>query len=143
MSFITLISKDDIIHHLVSTVPCVQFLVQWAVSQLGGVRVHVRERQAWYSVCERVRIKGVCHVGVATLHTIYCVKHATHQEGVAVATTTETCSKGLYCLKVSGMEVDEQDYFLVEALCVKSGVKQPQARLIYSQLHLQRKKRRE
>lgn len=34
------------------------------------------------------------------------------------------------------MEVDEQDYFLMEALCIQSGVEQPQARLINSKLHL-------
>lgn len=80
--------------------------------------MHVRERQARHSVCERVCVKSVCHVGIVALHTVHSVKHATNQEGVSIVTTTKTCAKTAYWLKVSRMEVSEQDYFLVEALCV-------------------------
>lgn len=99
--------------------------------------MHVRERQARHGVCECVCVKGVCHVSVATLHTVHCVKHAANQEAVSVATASKTCAEALYRLQVSGAEVDEQDYFLVEALCVQSGVEQPQAGLINCKLHLE------
>lgn len=97
----------------------------------------VCERQARYSVRERVRVKGIRHVGVAMLHTIHCVQHATHEEAVAVVTTPEASAKCSYRLKVSRMEVDEQDHFLVEALRVQSRVEQPEARLIHGKLHLE------
>lgn len=132
-----LISKDDTVHHLMSIIPRVQFLVQWAVSQLGGVGVHVCESEARHRVREGVCVKGVCHVGISTLHTIHCIKHAANQEGVAIATSPKTCAKGPYRLQISRTEMDEQDHFLVEALCVQSGVEQPQARLINSKLHLE------
>lgn len=105
-----------------SIVPCVQFLVQWAVSQLRGVCVHVCKRQAWHSVCERVCVKCVGHVGVGALHTVHSIKHATDQEAVSIVTTTKTCAETAHWLKVPGVEVSEQDYFLVEALSVQSGV---------------------
>lgn len=130
-----LISKDDIIQHLMSVVPRVQFLVQRTVSQLRGVCVHVCERQARHSVRERVCVKGVRHVGIAMLHTVHCVEHATNQEAVTVATVPKTRAEAPYWLQVSGAEVDEQHYFLVEALCVQSRVEHPQARLIHSKLH--------
>lgn len=132
-----LISKDDIIHHLMSVVPCVQFFVQRAVSQLRGVCVHVRERQARHGVCERVCVKGICHVGIVTLHTVHCIEHTANQEAVAIATAPKTRAEAPYWLQVPGVEVGEQDYFLVEALCVQSGIEQPQARLIHSKLHLE------
>lgn len=136
-----LISKDDIIHHLMSVVPGVQFLVQRAVVQLGGVRVHVCERQARHRVCQRVCVESVGHVGKVALHAVHCVQHAAHQEGVSVATAPETRPKGLNRLEVSGMEADEEDHFLVEALRVQSGVEQPQTQLIHSKLHLENRKR--
>lgn len=88
-------------------------------------------------MCERVCVKGVCHVSVVTLHTVHCIKHTANQEAVSIATTPKTCAKTPYWLQVSGAEVDEQDHFLVEALCVQSGVEQPQAGLINSKLHLE------
>lgn len=137
VSLITLISKDDIIHHLMSIIPCIQFLVQGAVGQLRRVSMHVCKRQPRHSVCECVRVKGVCHVGVVALYTVYRVKHAANQEAVAIVIAPETCAEVSYGLKVSGVKVDEQDDFLVEALCVQSRVEHPQARLIYSKLHLE------
>lgn len=119
-----------------SVIPRVKLFLQWAVRELRGVRVRVCERQARYGVCERVRVEGVRHVGVATLHTIHCVEHAAHQEAVAVAAAPETRAKGSYRLEVPGMEVDEQDDFLVEALRVQSRVEQPEARLVHGKLHL-------
>lgn len=135
-SLVVLISKDDVIHHLVSVIPCVKLFLQRAVRKLRGVRVCVCERQARHGVRECVRVEGVRHVGVATVHAIHCIEHAAHQEAVAVATPPETSAKGSYRLKVSGMEVDEQDDFLVEALRVQSGVEQPEAGLIDCKLHL-------
>lgn len=120
-----------------SIVPCIQLLVQWAVSQLRGVRVHVCECQTWHGVCQRVCVKGVCHISVVTLHTVHCIKHTTNQEAVSIATTPKTCAEALYWLQVSGVEVDEQYNFLMEALGVQSGVEQPQAGLINSKLHLE------
>lgn len=38
------------------------------------------------------------------------------------------------------MEADEKDHFLVEALCVQSGVEQPKTQLIHSKLHLENRK---
>lgn len=121
-----------------SIVPSPQLLVQWGVGQLRGVLVHVRERQARHSVRQRVRVEGVRHISVVTLHTVHCIKHTAHQEAVSVATTSKTCAEALYRLQVSGVEVDEQDYFLMKAFGVQSRVKQPQAGLIDSKLHLEK-----
>lgn len=84
--------------------------------------MHVRERQARHSVRERVRVKGVRHVSVVTLHAVHCIKHTANQEAVPVATAPEARAEALDWLQVSGAEVDEQDYFLVESLRVQSGV---------------------
>ena len=135
--FIALISKDEVIGHLVSVVPRVQFLVQGAVGHLRGVCVHVGECQTRHGVCERVCVKGVGHVSVAMFHTVHCVKHAADQEAVSVATTPQTCAEALYGLQVSVAQVEEQDDLLVEALRVQSRVQQPQAGLIHSKLHLE------
>lgn len=84
--------------------------------------MHVREGEAWHGVCERVRVKGVRHIGVVTLHTVHAVEHATHQEAVAVVIATKTCAKAAYREQVAGAEVGEQDDFLVKPLCVHSWV---------------------
>lgn len=125
--FLVLISKDNIVGHLMSIVPGIQFLVQRAVCQLRGVRVHVCECQAWHSVCKRVRVEGIGHVGIVTVHTIYCVEHTTNQEAVPIATTSQTCAEAPDWLQVTRLEVDEQDHFLVEALSIQSRIEQPQA----------------
>lgn len=101
--------------------------------------MHVRERQARHGVCECVRVKGIRHIRIMAVHTVHCIKHATNQEAVAVAATPKACAKGSYRLQVSRVQVDEQNYFLVEALCVQSRVEEPQTRLIYSKLHLENK----
>lgn len=134
--FAVLICEYDIVNHLMSIVPCVQLLVERAVSQLGRVCVRVCERQARHAVRERVRVEGVCHVGVVVLHAVHCVEHAANQEAVAVATPPKACAEALYWLQVSVAEVEEQRYFLVEALRVHGGIQQPQARLIHSKLQL-------
>lgn len=115
-----------------SVVPRVQLLVQRAVRQLWGVHVCVREGQGGHGVRECVCVKGVRHVGVVTLYTVHGVKHAANQEAVAVATVPKTRAEAPYWLQVSGAEVGQQHYLLVEAFCVQSGVEQPQARLIHS-----------
>lgn len=117
-----LIGKDDIIHHLVTVVPRVQFFVQWTVSQLRGVSVHVCKCQARHGVCERVGVEGIRHVGVMVLHAVHAIEHATNKEAVSVKTAAEACAEGPYWLKVSGTEVDEQDHFLVETLGVQGRV---------------------
>lgn len=99
--------------------------------------MRVRERQARHGVCQRVRVEGVGHVSVVALHAVHCIKHTANQEAVSVATTSKTCAEALYRLQVSGVEVDEQDDFLMEALGVQSRVEQPQAGLINSKLHLE------
>ncbi len=98
--------------------------------------MHVRERQARHGVCECVCVKGVRHISIVTLHAVHCIEHTANQEAVSIATTSKTCPEGSYWLQVSGVEVDKQDDFLMEALCVQSGVEQPEARLINSKLHL-------
>lgn len=115
---VALISEDDIVYHLMSIVPCIQLLVQWAVCQLRGVHVHVCEGQTWHCVRQRVCVKGVCHICIMTLHTVYCVKYAANQEVISVATTPEACAEGLYWMQVPGVDVDEKDHFLMEALGV-------------------------
>lgn len=97
--------------------------------------MHVRERQARHGVRERVRVKGVCHVSEAALHAVHCIKHTANQEAVSIAATPKACAEAPYWLQVSGVDVDEQDYFLVEALCVHSRVEQPEAGLVNSKLH--------
>lgn len=115
---VALISEDDIIYHLMSIVPCIQLLVQWAVRQLRGVHVHVCDGQTWHGVRQRVRVKGVCHICIMTLHAVHGVKYAANQEPIPVATTSEARAEGLYRLQVPGVDVDEKDHFLMEALGV-------------------------
>lgn len=119
-----------------SIVPSVQLLVQGAVCQLRGVRVHVDEGQTGHGVRQCVRVKGVRHVGVVTLHTVHCVENAAHQEAVSVEAAAEARAEGLDGLQVPRTDLDQEDHFLVEALGVESRVEQPEARLIHSKLHL-------
>lgn len=88
-------------------------------------------------MCKRVRVEGICHIGVATLHAIHSIKYATNQEGVAVAAASEARAEGVDGLQVSVMELDEENYFLVETLRVQSGIEQPEAGLIHRKLHLE------
>lgn len=119
-----------------SVVPGVQPLVQGAVRQLRGVRVSVDEGQTGHGVRQRVRVEGVRHVGVVTLHAVHGVQDAAHQEAVPVAAAAEARAEGLDGLQVPRADLDQQDHFLVEALGVQGRVEQPEARLVHSELHL-------
>lgn len=122
-----LISKDDVVHHLVAVVPCIQFLIQWAVAQLGRVLVRVGERQERHRVCKRVRVECVRHIGIVTLYAVHTIEHPTNQEAVTVATPPQTGAKGLKRLQVSVAELSEQNHLLMKTFRVQSGIQQPQA----------------
>lgn len=79
--------------------------------------------QARHGVCKGVCVEGVRHIGIVTLHAVHTVKHTTNQEAVSIVTSPKACAKSAHWLEISGMEVGEQDYFLVETLRVQSGVK--------------------
>lgn len=133
-----LICENDIVRHLMSVVPSVQLLVQRAVRQLRGVRVHVDKGQARHGVRQRVRVEGIRHVSVVTLHAVDCVQHAADQEAVPVEAAAEPGAEALDGLQVPRADLDEEDHLLVEALGVQGRVEHPQARLIHGKLHLER-----